>query len=302
MNAPAMGFPDAPPGLATVTVTYNPGLEVLKRQLEAIPPGCMKVIVDNGSMNQNALRDLLGDSESIKLLLSPVNLGLAEAVNRGVAHAASLAGIEYVLLLDQDTVPSEGAVERLFSAMRSIERKAGLCAAGPRMMDAVTGMHHGFHVMTGWRWRRVYPSAESAPVECSNINGSGILTSVKAWEKCGGMDAGLFIDHVDTDWSFRMLSKSMPLFGVPASDFSHSMGVDSRRIWLFGWHVVPVRSPLRHYYLFRNTARLMRREYVPPVWKAWAAVKMPMTLLMAGLLGPQRLKQLSSIIRGLRDV
>lgn len=302
MNASAMNSLDALSGLSSVTVTYNPDLDVLKRQLETIPPGCMKVIVDNGSMNQNELQEFIGGNASIKLLLSPDNLGLAEALNRGVAHAATFAGIEYVLLLDQDSAPARGAVERLFSAMRNLEQKAGLCAAGPRMMDAVTGLHHGFHVITRWRWQRVYPSVESVPVECSNINGSGILTSIKAWKKCGGMDAGLFIDHVDTDWSFRMLSKNMPLFGISGADFSHCMGVGSRRIWLFGWHVIPIRSRLRHYYLFRNTVRLMRRDYVPTVWKAWAVVKMLMTLLMVGLAGPGRLKQLSSIMRGLRDV
>ena len=292
---------DPQTGLATITVTYNPELELLQRQLHRIPNGVMKIIVDNGSVNQSEIVGLYGDEANVTLLLNTGNLGLAEALNRGVGHASSIEGIEHILLLDQDSEPAEGAVEKLFSALRSLENKIGLCAVGPRMMDVVTGMHHGFHVMTRWRWNRVYPRPDSAPIACANINGSGIMTSIAAWAKSGGMDAGLFIDHVDTDWSFRMLSKGMPLFGIADVDFIHRMGLGSRRIWLFGWHVLPERSPLRHYYLYRNTLRLMRRDYVPAVWKAWASVKMAVTISIILLFGPDRLKQMSSIAKGLRD-
>lgn len=301
MIDPELNSRDSLTGLATITVSYNPELELLQRQLDRIPFGVMKIIVDNGSINQSEIIGLCEKESNVTMLLNTGNLGLAEALNRGVAHASSIAGIEHILLLDQDSEPSEGAVEKLYSALRSLENKTGLCAVGPRMMDVVTGMHHGFHVMTGWRWKRVCPHRDSAPIACANINGSGIMTSIPAWIRSGGMDGSLFIDHVDTDWSFRMLSKGMPLFGVADVDFIHRMGSGSRRVWFFGWHVLPERSPLRHYYLYRNTLRLMTRTYVPKVWKFWATVKMAATFFMVFIFGPDRLKQIFSISKGLRD-
>ena len=287
--------------LACVTITYNPDMDVLRLQLQALPHDCLKFIVDNGSSNQKEIQNLERTDQSISLICHKENLGLAEALNRGVKAATTSPGIDYVLLLDQDSVPSQGAVRKLFTALQSLERKIGPSAVGPRMMDTVTGLHHGFHVIKGFLWARVYPQAESAPISCANINGSGIMTSLSAWNEVGGMDADLFIDHVDTDWSFRMLSRGMRLYGVPNADFSHAMGVDSRKVWCFGWHILPVRSPQRHYYLYRNTFRLMSRPYVPLVWKVWAVPKMLLTILLILIAGPERLKNISSILKGMND-
>jgi rhamnosyltransferase len=302
MNDADTSVHNALQGLACVTITYNPDLDVLKRQLDSIPFGCTKILVDNGSINQSELKLLSAECASCVLISNSENLGLAEAINRGVAHADSVAGIEYVLLLDQDSLPENGAVQILFAALRNLEISVGPCVVGPRMMDVDTGMHHGFHVMTNWRWQRVYPASAGPPTACANINGSGIMTSLDVWKRGGGMDAGLFIDHVDTDWSFLMISRGMQLFGIAQADFRHRMGVGTRKIWLFGWHLLPVRSPLRHYYLFRNTGRLLQRDYVPTAWKIWAVVKMVLTLLSVLLTGPNRLKQLSAIVKAVRDV
>lgn len=287
--------------IASVTVTYNPDLRLLERQLNAIPAGCFKVIVDNGSENKSQLVKTFGNRSRVKIFLNSDNLGLAAAINQGVSEATRIPGISHVLLLDQDSEPDAGAVERLFASLLDLEGKHGPCAVGPRMMDVFTGLHHGFHVMTRWRWLRAYPSRGGEPIACANLNGSGTMISISAWKKSGGMESGLFIDHVDTEWSFRMLSKDISLYGVPDADFSHNMGVGSRKVWFFGWHVLPVRSPIRHYYLYRNTLRLMRRGYVPAVWKFWATVKMAVTIIMVLIFGPDRLKQISSIAKGLRD-
>ena len=117
----------------------------------------------------------------------------------------------------------------------------------------------------------------------------------------GGLDAGLFIDHIDTDWSFRVLAHGRRLFGIPSARLIHRMGRGSRRVWLLGWRVWPERSPQRHRTLFRNTILLLRRPHVPFVWKFWALVKLPLTLLLTLLYGPQRIPQLTAMLRGVRD-
>lgn len=117
----------------------------------------------------------------------------------------------------------------------------------------------------------------------------------------GGMDEDLFIDMVDAEWSFRLEASGRMLFGVPEAKFLHQMGEASSRIWVFGWRVWPRRTPLRNRYLFRNTIALLRRKYVPTIWKGWAVVKLALSMLIAGMVGPDRAAQVTSMAIGVVD-
>jgi rhamnosyltransferase len=155
--------------------------------------------------------------------------------------------------------------------------------------------------MRHMRWVRLYPGPEQREaIECANLNGSGTLVPVAVWNAPGGMDEALFIDHVDTDWSFRMRSLGYRLHGVPRAAFVHRMGDASRRVWLFGWRVWPLRSPQRHFFLYRNSVRLMRRPYVPVLWKVWAVAKLGLTLVITPFVDERPLEQLRQMAKGLR--
>ena len=155
--------------------------------------------------------------------------------------------------------------------------------------------------MTRWRWTRVYPTAPQEPVSVTNLNGSGTLMPLPIYLQLGGLDHGLFIDHVDTEWSFRLLSAGYTLWGVPAAAFRHRMGERGLRWWLFGWRVWPARSAPRHRYLFRNTLWLMRRPYVPRTWKFWAGIKLLVTFTVHAVFDPQRGAQMRCMGQGLRE-
>lgn len=291
--------------LATITVTFNPLIPELEAQLRALPTPSIKVVVDNGSNPERwaeiqALADKIQNSHLIR---NENNLGLASAVNLGVHWLATLSPRpEFVLLLDQDSEPLPGSIEALLATFKQLQ-KAGLKVGcvGPLLADSETGLTHGFHQSTRWRWTRAYPPAGSpSPIPCANINGSGTLTPLALLQQLGGLDETLFIDHVDTEWSFRVTAHGYDLWGAPNAIFKHSMGQASMRFWLFGWRVWPVRSPQRHYYLFRNAAILMQRSYVPTVWKAWAMTKLLLTAVIMAITGPARSQQIKSMWQGLR--
>ena len=295
-----------PAVVATVTVTFNPDMGLLRTQLDALPRASLKRVVDNASRPE-VLRDiesLVALTPSARLLRNDRNLGLAAAVNRGVRavrDAASTA--RFVLLLDQDSEPAHGSIEALvtgFVALQASDERVG--CVGPTLLDVATGLTHGFHQCTRWRWKRVYPVPGAAePVPCANLNGSGTLVPVDLFLDLGGLEDDLFIDHVDTEWAFRVLAHGYSLFGIPQAVFRHRMGDASQRIWLFGWRVWPVRSPRRHYFLYRNAAMLMRRNYVPRVWKVWAMLKLGMTALVMLMTGPRRFAQLRNMTATLID-
>lgn len=296
----AAGVPD----VAAITVTYNPDIAVLASQLNQLPAHCGKVWVDNASSPAllRELEMLAANRHDVVVVRNPANVGLAAALNQGAAVARQAwPDCAFVLLLDQDTETGEGGVDALLSAYeRSAATHPRIGCVGPRMVDAQTGLEHGFHQISGCRWVRRYAvDAEALPV--ANLNGSGALLKLDLFEALGGLDEAFFIDHVDTEWSFRVLDAGYELLGIPGVAFRHRMGERSIRLWMLGWRVWPYRSPRRHRYLFRNTVLLMRRPGVPFCWKAWAPVKLAVTMAVHLLFDEARVAQMREMWSGLRD-
>lgn len=292
--------------LAVVTVTYHPDLWKLEQQLAVLPSGATSFIVDNASDAQEVIeiKRLVAARPNTFLIENNENLGLAAATNRGASQASEqLASHDFLLLMDQDSQPEVGAIENLMSAFLQLEdqgRRVG--CVGPQLMDATTGLRHGFHSIRGWRWVRIFPCAGStAPVRCANLNGSGTLMHMSLYQTLGGLDEEFFIDHVDTEWAFKVLAAGFELFGIPEATFSHSMGERGMRFWWFGWRVWPQRSPQRHYYLFRNACCLLRRSYVPHVWKFWAVVKLLLTMLVYFVFDTRRVSHVRNMVTGMHD-
>ncbi|WP_081609342.1 glycosyltransferase [Zestomonas thermotolerans] len=206
--------------LATVTVTYNPALAELEAQLRALPSSSPKVIVDNASQTECwiEVEALVSQFQNVHLIRCDTNLGLAAAINQGVQWLATLTPTpEFVLLLDQDSEPKPGSITALLEAFRSLKAKGyRVGCVGPLLEDPDTGLTHGFHQSTRWRWTRAYPATDSPlPVPCANLNGSGTLVPIALFEQLGGLDESLFIDHVDTEWAFRVTAHGYSLWGIP---------------------------------------------------------------------------------------
>jgi rhamnosyltransferase len=290
--------------LTIITVTFHPDVERLGQQVDALPPDAWLVVVDNASADKTyrQLQQRLAARPQTHLVRNETNLGLAKALNQGAEHAiAHIESAQYLLLMDQDSVPFPNAITRLLAAHAELEsRGLPVGCVGPRLVDRATGLQHGFHRIKGWRWSRVYPAeTDHDPIECANLNGSGTLMRINFFSALGGLDERLFIDHVDTEWAFRVLNAKFLILGIPDARFDHAMGEKSLRFWCFGWRIWPQRSPKRHYYLFRNAVWLMGRSYVPMVWKSWAVIKLFLTLVIHIAIDPQRVQQLRQMFGGI---
>lgn len=284
--------------LALIVVTMNPDLEILKRQFNHFPTETGIIIVDNHS-NEDLLREVeeLSTIKKLVLLKNNKNLGLASALNQGCIKAKSL-GYSMILLLDQDSEPEKGSIKILLDTYNKLSSSAqAVGCVGPTLIDVTTGLDLGFHAIVGLKWKRIF-SDNGKPIEISSLNGSGTLMSLNLFSELNGLDDKFFIDHVDTDWSFRVLKAGYSLYGIPDAVFLHRMGDKSLRFWLFGWKVWPWRSPLRHRYLFRNAVILLRRNYVPFVWKFWAVIKLLITLLVHLIVDSQRFNQIKNMLIG----
>ena len=292
--------------LASIIVTYNPNFLLLATAVAALPPESALIIIDNASHADSAIEvQLLATNRDRTLFVAnKSNIGLAAALNQGANVILNVwPETLFLLLLDQDSVPQKGAIAQLIiSCQRLMSVHNNFGCVGPQLVDTNTGLYHGFHSIRNYCWIRSFPSPASLePVPCHNINGSGTLMPIALFNDLGGLDESLFIDHVDTDWSFKVLAAGGFLYGIPNAIFQHSMGESCTRFWFGRWRTFPLRSPSRHYYLFRNALWLMHRNYVPTIWKFWATLKLLLTFIVHMVFDRQRLPQMAAMIKGIRE-
>lgn len=288
-----------------IIVTYNPLCETLYRELAAISQWHV-TIIDNSSDASivDSLRLWVSQSSEIRSLIQLTqNHGIAAAHNIGLRLAHS-AGYEFALLLDHDSIPSEGLVEKLYDVAKArLEAGDNLAAVGAKIVDPRSGKEHGFYSMQWGLWRasRCSSISSGALIPCEFLNSSGSLIYLPAWERVGIFDENFFIDHVETDWYMRARHMKFQVYGLCFGQLEHYMGDDIARWWFFGWRYMPRRSPRRHYTIVRNSLWMYRRNYVPLTWKLNNFLKLLFTLGYFSIFDKDRLNQFRQIMRGLKD-
>lgn len=106
-------------------VSYNPDLDRLRANLHATAPQVRQVFIyENGSANAAAVHALCEDEfDNVQVIADTENRGIAFALNQLLA-AAHDGGYEHILLLDQDSVPTEGMYDELERHLSGTDRKS----------------------------------------------------------------------------------------------------------------------------------------------------------------------------------
>jgi rhamnosyltransferase len=246
-----------------VIVTYRPDGVQLAELLRVVRPQLAHlVIVDNTWGGFPCER-----SASAELIEIGRNRGLAAAQNVGIRRALEL-GAQFVLLLDQDSVPSGSMVDELVAAHdRLVQRGVPVAAVGPRLIDARTEASQPVVQADTLRMRLAWFEKGTEVLETEFLVASGSLLSRSALERIGLMDETLFIDQIDVEWELRARAQGLKLFAVGPAVMRHNLGTGDRRIWFLRFHQVPVHAPLRNYYLFRNSFDIFFKRPAPLVWR-----------------------------------
>jgi len=112
--------------VAAIIVTYYPD-DRLSDLLFSIGKQVDDIwVIDNGSTGpaKNIIEGLLKRSNtSFNLILNKENLGLAAAQNQGIKEVINL-GINWILLLDQDSIPGYDMIEKLMFVADSYSKKS----------------------------------------------------------------------------------------------------------------------------------------------------------------------------------
>jgi len=260
--------------IIAVVVSYNPSTSDFVKLLEVLlPQVSYAIVVDNASLSDMASILARWSGLNVELLQMPENLGIAAAQNAGIERAMKL-GADFVLLSDQDSVPSTSMVTELLAAMMSAHadpEAAPVAAVGPAIVDSRTGRASFFvieHSGIPCRWQ---PPADIKKVptfiDVGFLIASGTLIPIEVIKRIGAMRSNYFIDHVDTEWCFRAKAAGYKLLGVPASRLEHQLGDAVKRVWFFGSRQAMYHSPLRDYYMFRNTLLMLHDTDMSWVWR-----------------------------------
>lgn len=288
-----------------ITVTYNPDLDILQEQIQSLNKQCRTLFIDNHSCaGLDSVVNLCETHRNTELLTLDSNTGISNAQNIGIQHIRdNYPDVDFVLLLDHDSVPSEDMVKNLEGFHTSLTNNGKQPAAvGPHLLDPRDGKHLGFHILQyKFIYKKIVPELSSPPLECQGINSSGSLLSIQAIDNVGLLDSTLFIDHGETEWCYRAMSKGYSIYGIPSVVMEHHMGDEICNYWLFGKKRMPYRSPLRHYYIIRNSILLQKRSYIPLHWKSMNILKICFTYFYFTLLSKERSEHRNYILQGIRD-
>ncbi|NGZ15546.1 glycosyltransferase family 2 protein [Vibrio aestuarianus] len=272
----------------TILVTYNPELDKLRRSVSRLKAQTDMVLVCNNSFEEIRFSD-----SKVKVFNFGENLGIAKAQSIGMKWAFEHHA-DFVLQMDQDSIPGETLVHKLLSTYEELTDKGyrvGL--VGPQDFDKDTSQLNKARLKRGERIGNTpYISVESTL-------SSGSLIPKKIYELVGGMDDGLFIDAVDSEYCWRIRSHDFLIIKNESCLLPHKLG--EGKVKLFGVLSVSVSTPIRNYYQVRNVILLFSRSYTPIYWKYSGIIKAVFKLIFYPFLLDNGIQRFKYILRGFVD-
>ncbi|MEO9494305.1 MAG: glycosyltransferase family 2 protein [Vibrio splendidus] len=249
----------------SITITFNPDLPVLEKQISVLSSQVSKlVIVDNGSKNINEIADV-SQKYDVELIVLGENLGIAEAQNTGIKCAIQYE-CSHVILFDHDSLIQSDFVAGLLNTEQcGIQSGLKVAAVGPNFNDPRTNSSYSPLVkkwsrfLNGFTLNRHDFSNYSTPfIQPYFLIASGCLININHLKDIGLMRSDFFIDAVDSEWSFRAVSKGYSVLMSTSVSMTHTVGDDRKQI--FG-RQFSIHSNFRRYFNLRNNIYLLGLGY-----------------------------------------
>lgn len=291
-----------------MVTTYQPDLDATTALLTALVPQVASVVVVDDGSDEASVEGLRSRARTLGVHVLPMgtNQGIAAAQNAGIDWARG-AGAAFVLLSDQDSLPRPDMVERLLAGFdrATADSLAGqrppVAAVGPVTVDA---RNEGAALLfSAQRWgprRATLPAEDGALVDAAFLIASGCLVHVDALAAVGPMNAAWFIDHIDLEWGLRARKAGYALYGVVGAGLDHALGDRTQRI-PGRRRDVHIHSPLRNYYMARNTVLLIRSGLMSAWWRWGYAAWITKYSVFYVLAVPPRPGRARLLARGLVD-
>lgn len=299
-----------------VVISYET-VDDLRRCLRALRPSrpdIEVVVVDNASADGSAAM-ARAEFPHVQVIASPVNLGFAGGINRGLEGSAA----DYVLVLNPDVELRPEALRALLDFMEDSPEAA---AVSPLLVggdgEPQEHLYRRFpslpQVLLFWtvlavvagriEWLRKrfmeHRIGGVGPVPVDQLPGAAILMRAGALQAVGLWDPGYFIWWEDVDWCYRARKAERKLFVLPGVRARHGGGA-SFRSWTVRTRVLQF---YRAFYRFLCKHHLHRlRRMVTPVLLIDLRVKAAILAIRRwlGFPHPEAVGSLAPVRRAIRE-
>jgi rhamnosyltransferase len=273
-------------GVCAVVVTYFPepmvldNLTALAAQVERI------VIVDNGSTSHQL--DMLRERSShlrLELIENGSNLGIAQALNRGVKEAQDA---RWVILFDQDSRVTPGFVTAMCACAESSEKAGSAALFVPKYYDL--------------RFNHRLPPVLAPDGTLAVAMTSGSMMKPSLFDRTGAF-VDWFVYEIDYEFSMRLRSLGHTIHECEKATLLHSPA-SPEPVYLFGKRLFYTRNykPNTRYYMQRNSQWLKRLygQRFPEYFrnKRWIDCKEVAVVILAER---DKLEKLKAMLRGYWD-
>lgn len=255
-------------------VIYHPDDEgrPLVRLVAAVAPGLREVVVFANSEVAPELGQLLSEAAAptpLRLVRADGNVGLGAAYD-ALLETATEAGDSFLLLLDQDSLPPQGAVERLADLhARLSEAGERPAIVGPQPLDP-----EGHPMKLAGASIPAPASLEGEATRVAFVISSGSLVDLQAARAIGPFRADFFIDGIDLEWCFRATARGFSIFVADRVRMHHRLGRGVIRLPVLGL-LLADQPPRRLYTFLRNQIEMLRLPHVPWRHKAKTLLSLP---------------------------
>lgn len=280
-----------------VIVTYNPNPLLLFEIIKLLNFQVWKLVVVDNCSDDTSFMQELNVFPNLILFENKKNMGLAYAYNQGVSVARK-EDANFVLLMDQDSLPHENMVEQLLNSYSNYDQaKRFVAAAGPNYTDFKGNGGSAFLKFQLLGLKKII-NCDRDIVEVDHLISSGSLIPVQMFnvDKVGPFIDELFIDYVDTEWCWRARRLGFTLFGVCSANMRHSLGDSTQKI--FG-KSIPIHSPFRHFYLMRNGFWLLKQSWVGWRWRLMDSVRLLKIFIYFSVISKNRMQHFKAMFRGI---
>lgn len=236
-----------------IVVCYNSDSVLLAKQNEALRKQVDNIIyIDNGSPEKNFIKAI---PKEFTVIGNDKNIGLGAAQNQGIKEAIRREAT-HILLMDDDSVPSEDMVSKLLNEENLLLRQGhNVGLIGALVKNEYTGMCNISGIrFIGLRIKRIQIS--DYPISVSYCIASGSLIRTEVIKSVGLINEPMFIDNLDLEWCLRAKDEGYEIFASPSAILNHRLGNGSK-------DKIRSHSPMREYYILRNSIALVKMKHIP---------------------------------------
>jgi len=211
-------------------ITYNPEYDVLLFNLDKLYHQVDHVLIVNNSL---PLKKESLNHDKLTIIENNKNIGIASALNVALTFAFD-QGYTYFLSMDQDSILSDGYVEKLMSFFNDPQ----IAIVGPNIVEKELGRQKANNV--------------SMTQEVSHVITSGSINLVKVLKEVGGFEDKLFIDMVDLDICYKVHEHGFKILQTNELELDHRIGEPHIKKGILKTHFIRNHAPFRKYFFIRN--------------------------------------------------